>query len=110
MRNAAKAANAQQTIVQDDKSIKVAIKNAKGNYNYEAPLDGSEYKYKDMDGDDVVSTMKLSDDKQSFIETLIKGKDKKEYTLTRYMENNEMRIKIANTKGKFCIRIFKKTA
>merc|ERR1712154_262680 len=81
MRKAAGAANAKQTIVQDEKSIKLKIETAKGTYSYEAPLDETEIKYTDMDKDECTSTSKLSDDKQSIIETIIKGKDKKKTQL-----------------------------
>lgn len=36
------------------------------------------------------------------------AKDQKKYTTTRYMDNGEMKLKIANASGKYCIRIFKK--
>ena len=49
MRKAAAAVSAYQTIVQDDKSIKVKVKNKKGEYEYIASLDGTQCKYTDND-------------------------------------------------------------
>ena len=49
MRKAAKAANAVQTIKQDDKQITIKVKNTKGTYEYTAQLDGSDTKYVDND-------------------------------------------------------------
>ena len=37
-----------------------------------------------------------------------KGKEKKKYTTYRYMDDGEMKLKIENAAGKYCIRIFKK--
>mmetsp|Transcript_44438 Transcript_44438/g.71175 ORF Transcript_44438/g.71175 Transcript_44438/m.71175 type:complete len:148 (-) Transcript_44438:163-606(-) len=110
MRKAAAAVGATQIIVQDDKQIKITVKNKKGEYTYTAMLDGAECKYVDNDKDDVVSTTVLSDDKKSIVESMTKGKDAKKYKTYRYMEKGEMRLKIENASGKFCIRIFKKTA
>ena len=39
---------------------------------------------------------------------MVKGKEKKQYTTYRYMQDGEMRLKIENAEGKFCVRIFKK--
>ena len=39
---------------------------------------------------------------------MVKGKDKKHYKTTRYMDNGEMKLKIENKNQKYCIRIFKK--
>ena len=39
---------------------------------------------------------------------MCKGKDNKKYTTYRYMDNGEMKLKIENANGKYCIRIFKK--
>mmetsp|Transcript_1757 Transcript_1757/g.3452 ORF Transcript_1757/g.3452 Transcript_1757/m.3452 type:complete len:152 (+) Transcript_1757:58-513(+) len=109
MRKAAAAVSATQIILQDgDKTLKVNVKNKKGIFEYTAPLDGSEIKYVDNDKDDVISKSVFSDDKQAIIESVIKGKESKQYKTTRYMENGEMRLKIENAKGKYCIRIFKK--
>ena len=106
MRKAAAAVSAYQTIVQNEKSIKIKVKNKKGTYEYDAPLDGTQIEYKDMDGDDCTSKTTLSEDGQKQIEVLVKkGKTK---TCTRYMENGEMKLKIENEQGKYCIRIFKK--
>mmetsp|Transcript_72467 Transcript_72467/g.65163 ORF Transcript_72467/g.65163 Transcript_72467/m.65163 type:complete len:146 (+) Transcript_72467:44-481(+) len=108
MRKAAAAVSAYQTIEQDDKSIKVKVKNKKGEYTYTAQLDGTECKYKDNDKDDVVSIVTFSDDKKQIIEKMTKGAKAKKYTTYRYMDNGEMKLKIENDKGKYCIRIFKK--
>ena len=45
----AAAVSAYQTIVQDDKTIKIKVKNKKGEYEYTAAFDGSECKYVDND-------------------------------------------------------------
>merc|ERR1712154_725235 len=82
MRKAAAAVSAYQTIEQDDKSIKIFVKNKKGEYTYTATFDGAEVKYTDAD------------------------KDEKKYKTTRYMENGEMKLKVENpVSGKYCIRI-----
>merc|ERR1719348_1680175 len=89
MRKAAALTSAYQTIVQDDKSITVKIKNKKGEYKYTSPLDGAEIEYTDSDGDVCTSKTTVSDDGQKQIEVLVKkGKTK---TCTRYMEEGEMR-------------------
>mmetsp|Transcript_72466 Transcript_72466/g.65161 ORF Transcript_72466/g.65161 Transcript_72466/m.65161 type:complete len:146 (+) Transcript_72466:63-500(+) len=108
MRKAAAAVSAYQTIEQNDKEIKVKVKNKKGTYEYTAQLDGTECKYTDNDKDEVASSTTLSDDKKQIIEKMNKGKDSKKYTTYRYMDNGEMKLKIENDKGKYCIRIFKK--
>ena len=108
MRKAAAASSAHQFITQNDTAIQISIKTFKGRYEYEAPLDGTEIKYIDSDKDNVTSTTTLSEDKQSITEQMIKGKDKKQYTSTRYMENNEMRLKITNKNATYCIRILKR--
>merc|ERR1711897_10683 len=105
MRKAAAAVSAYQNIEQDDKSIKINVKNKKGEYTYTATFDGAEVKYTDADKDEVKSKTAISDDKQSIIEEMIKGKDEKKYKTTRYMENGENPVS-----GKYCIRIFKRKA
>merc|ERR1719410_741156 len=109
MRKAAAAVGATQVIEQSDKSIKITVKNKKGEYTYEATFDGAEIEYTDNDKDVCKSKTVLSGDKKKIIETIIKGKDAKEMKTERYMENNEMRMKITNVKGgHYCIRIFKR--
>eukprot|EP01083_Nonionella_stella_P271877 921729_1 len=111
MRKAAAAVSAYQTITQDDKSIKINVKNKKGQYEYTSPFDGSEVKYVDNDKDDIVSTASIQNDEElgpCLVEVMIKGKEKKKYTTTRYMKDGEMCLKIANAGGKYCVRLFKK--
>eukprot|EP01084_Bolivina_argentea_P056420 103272_1 len=109
MRKAAAAVSAYQRIEQDGKKqIKVHVQNKKGTYEYTAVLDGSDTSYIDMDKDDVVSQSVISECGAMIVERMVKGKEKKEYTTYRYMENGEMRLKIQNKEGKFCIRIFKR--
>merc|ERR1711997_1375781 len=108
MRKAAGAVTAYQTIEQNDKGYTVTVKNKKGTYSYTATFDGKDFKYKDNDKDEVVQQAVISDDKKSIVETMEKGKDKKKYITTRWMDNGEMKLKIANAAGKYCVRIFKK--
>ena len=108
MRKAASAVTAKQTIKQDDKSITIKVTNTKGVYEYTALLDGSETKYIDNDKDDVVSRTVISDDRTQIVEKMEKGLKKTQYTTYRYMDKGEMKIKVENVRGKYCIRIFKK--
>eukprot|EP00483_Globobulimina_turgida_P000412 UN00412 len=110
MRKAAAAVSARQIITQDDKSMTINIKNKKGEYEYTAPFDGSSYKYVDNDKDEIESTVSIeqSDDGVVLKEAMLKGKDKKEYTTTRYMKGDEMCLRIENKQGIYCIRFFKK--
>ena len=104
-RQAAKAGGAHQTILQNKNSIKLIIKNFKGKYEYDAPLNGTEIKYTDSDKDEVVSKSAWNEERTAIIELMTKGKDKKEYTTKRYMDqvNDEMRQEIKNKNGKYCI-------
>eukprot|EP00483_Globobulimina_turgida_P000770 UN00770 len=110
MRKAAAAVGARQIITQDDKTITVNVKNKKGEYEYTAPFDGTKYNYIDNDKDDVESTTCIEqiDEGVAIKEKMIKGKDKKEYTTYRYMRGDEMCLKIQNSQGLYCIRLFKK--
>ena len=60
MRKAAAAVSAYQTIEQDDKTIKIHVKNKKGQYEYTASFDGTECKYVDNDKGNVEYILLLS--------------------------------------------------
>ena len=73
-------------------------------------MDGTEIIYRDCDGDDRKSRCIWNKAKSAIIEKIIKGNGKKEYTVTRHMDekNDEMKLKVENENGVHCMRIFKR--
>ena len=107
MRKAAAAARSTQTIKQDYKSITIKVRNTNKVFEYTAQFDGSQTKYIDNDKDVVVSRTMISDDRTQIIEKMEKVW-RRQYTTYRYMDNGEMKLKIENWRGTYCIRIYKK--
>mmetsp|Transcript_76797 Transcript_76797/g.94264 ORF Transcript_76797/g.94264 Transcript_76797/m.94264 type:complete len:114 (+) Transcript_76797:591-932(+) len=109
MRKAASASSATQVIEHNGDKIKITITNAKGTYGYSCEIGtgkaGPEIEYKDADKKLNKSTSQWdNNNKTSYTETIIV--DGKTYKAKRFIQDNEMRLQIVNSKGKDVVRIF----
>eukprot|EP01084_Bolivina_argentea_P230998 389678_1 len=93
-----------------NEKITIQIKQTKGTHKITAIMNGSETTYIDCDGREVLTRMIFKRNRPSIVETrTVKNKwGTRTYKITTYLENNEMKRKIENEAGKYCVRIYSK--